>query len=128
MGQGVTTALLKAGSQLQQQSRVLGPHAGHQRASEGEGAGLVEHNAIEAGGGFDHIAAAKQPAPLRRQTGGHGDHGGGGQAKGAGTGHHQHSDRQLQRQPDRGGGTTAEATVVHRMAAGHQMPLGHARC
>ena len=37
------------------------------------------------GGGFDHIAAAKQPAPLRRQTGGHGDHGqlpgGGGQAE-----------------------------------------------
>ena len=124
IGQGMSTALLQAGRQLQQMTRVMPVHISYQGATQGERAGLVEDHMLQTGGGFDHITTAKQPAASCCQARSHRDHGGGRQTEGTGTGDHKHRDRQLQGQTHRGASSTAQATVIHAMAMVHH-PMGH---
>ena len=64
---------------------------GHLGLAAGEGAGFVEHDGAQLAGGFQRLGAAKDQAVLGPLAGGHHDRGGGGQAKGAGAGDHQHA-------------------------------------
>ena len=77
---------------------TAGNHGRDQGAAQGEGAGFVEQHGFELGSHFDRIATAEQQPAAGCQARTHGDHRGGGQAKGAGACHHEHGDGQLQRQ------------------------------
>ena len=115
MGQRMTTGLLEARRQLQQPLGIVGVDGRHQRPAKGESAGFIKHHLIETSCRFEHIASSEQPAPPGRQTCGHRDHSRCRQSESTGAGHHQHGDRQLQRQTDRSLGTAAETGMVHGM-------------
>ena len=100
MGQGMAALGLEAGGDLDEpigtgSARFQG---GHQRTPQGEGAGFIEQQGVQAGGGFDRITAAEQHTGLGGTARAHGDGRWGGQAQGAGTGHHQHGNAELQGQ------------------------------
>ena len=122
----MAAAGLKARRPLQQAVGVISLNGSDQRPPQGERAGLVKDHLLQPSGCFDHIPAPKQPATPGGQSCGHGDHRGCGQTEGTGAGHHQHGNRQLQCQAHGGGGSTAEAGVVHAMA--RHRGMGHPGC
>ena len=112
MGQGVAAGVFHAGRQLQSACRVsAGHHLGDQGPPQGEGAGFVEHHPVQRSGQFDHIAPTKQPSLPGCQSRRHRDHRGGRQAESTGTSDHQHRNRQLQGEPQRGFSTSPQGGV-----------------
>ena len=108
-------ARFQAGGHLEQLidgDPIGGLEGSDQGPAPGEGAGLVEQHRLQPGGHLNRIATPEQQARASRQSGAHRDHRGGGQAQGAGTGHHQHGDGELQRQAEGGLGRDPEHAVA----------------
>ena len=62
-------------------------------ASRRQGAGLVEHDYVDAAGGFEGLCIAEQSAHAGGASGSGGYCGGGCEAEGAGAGDYEHGDR-----------------------------------
>ncbi len=61
-------------------------------APGGDGAGLVEHDGVDALGGLEHLGTLDQDAELRASSRADHERGGGGETEGAGAGDDQHCD------------------------------------
>ena len=84
------------------QRLVLGQPAGGRDVDEGhlaggDGAGLVEHDGVDAPGVLEHVGALDQDAEARAATGAHQQRGRGGEAERAGAGDDEHGDGDLER-------------------------------
>ena len=81
-------------------------------SAHSERAGLVEEHGPEASCGLDHITAAEEDAGTGSTAGAHADRSRCGQAKGAGTSHHQHGDAQLKPEHKRCFGPHPQAAMT----------------
>ncbi len=124
LGERVLGLAFDGGDQAQQLvlADAVGDHVGDLRLALGQGAGLVHHHDLDAGGGFECHGVLEQHAAFRAETGTDHDRGRCGQPEGVRTSDDHHGDgeqhgrreRSAGQQPDRERETTTDERHEHQ--------------